>query len=99
MTLKEKIKKGARFLDKKVPKWWRKINTSTLDIDSCEDCILGQLFGYYENGIKELNLETGKNTDGMAFNNLNPGNPQQTNFWIDEILKRRKNGGLQTKKR
>jgi hypothetical protein len=51
---KEAAGKGAEFMDSYMPDWYKKIDLDDLDIDSCVDCILGQLFGNYETGIKEV---------------------------------------------
>lgn len=47
---------AAAFLDKNYSdKNWRyKINTDTLNMSSCKDCILGQLFGDYDEGYDKL---------------------------------------------
>lgn len=34
---------GAKFLDERVPGWYSLIDLTTLKMDSCEFCILGQL--------------------------------------------------------
>ncbi len=47
----ENVKRGAVLLDKERPGWRDEINLSTLDLaDGCF-CILGQVFGYYSDGV------------------------------------------------
>lgn len=47
--------RGAAFLDNTVRKDWRsKIDTDTLDISSSYNCILGQIFGSYHDGIDAI---------------------------------------------
>ena len=48
--------RGANLLDEKYPGWYKKINLDNLDITSCFRCILGQLYGSYENGIDILSM-------------------------------------------
>lgn len=38
---------GAAYLDRVLPKWHRKIDVHTLDINSTSKCVLGQLTGNY----------------------------------------------------
>jgi hypothetical protein len=47
MTLAEqKVASGVKVLDEKVPGWWKVIDLDTLKMDSCTNCMLGQLFGH-----------------------------------------------------
>lgn len=47
---------GATLLDKRVPKWYRGVNTERLDIGGGRNCILGQLFYRYDLGLQSLNI-------------------------------------------
>ena len=38
---------GAKWLDNTCPGWFRRINRAMLDIANCWDCVLGQLYGNY----------------------------------------------------
>lgn len=38
-----RVSNGARLLDRRVPGWWRVVNTRRLDTSSVRDCVLGQL--------------------------------------------------------
>ena len=52
------VANGIKLLDSKVLFNWREnINWVTLDILSPTDCILGQIFGNYLNGLLALELE------------------------------------------
>lgn len=44
-TLLERVEKGAGFLDRHYPGWWQHIDLGTLEIASCERCVLGQVYG------------------------------------------------------
>lgn len=41
----ERVEKGAGFLDRHYPGWWQHMNLGTLDIASCQECVLGQVYG------------------------------------------------------
>lgn len=45
------VRDGVAVLDKAVPNWFTRIDTETLDLDSSQACILGQLFGDYSEGM------------------------------------------------
>ena len=48
------VQKGARLLDERMPGWEGKINLLTLNIKDCHQCILGQLYGEYSEGLKRI---------------------------------------------
>lgn len=54
------VQEGAELLDRMHPDWAKRINLDTLKIESCNDCILGQLYGGYSKGKKELGLPFGE---------------------------------------
>lgn len=58
---------GVRFLDARVPEWREKVNWHRLDIGSYTMCILGQLFGNYDNAICVLGLYVHKNKVDLGF--------------------------------
>jgi hypothetical protein len=43
-TLSEPVCAGVRFLDERVPGWWNMIDTDTLDLASCDLCVLAQVY-------------------------------------------------------
>lgn len=49
-----RAKAGATLLDIVRPGWADEIDLSQLDLASCEGCVLGQLYGRYENGAAHL---------------------------------------------
>jgi hypothetical protein len=49
-----RVRRGAALLDQVRPGWWRKIATDRLAMDSCDACILGQLYGGYLRGFWDL---------------------------------------------
>lgn len=50
----DQVKKGAALLDKEVPDWRGRIDTFKLDIESWTQCVLGQVFGAYDEGLDQL---------------------------------------------
>lgn len=50
------VASGAKFLDAVEYGWANRINISTLEMYDGQRCILGQLFGGYEKGLKALSI-------------------------------------------
>ena len=72
--MKAAIKRGIKFLDEKVPNWRRAITPDELDLGSCELCILGQIYGDFDNGRLGLSLGLSKAEEyGLYYESLNPG--------------------------
>lgn len=57
--MKENVLRGIELLDRQVPGWRDRIDWDRLEMDSCYDCILGQLFDFYCTGLDELGLIAG----------------------------------------
>ena len=51
------IKNGIKLLNKKYPGWQEKIDIDTLNLKSCTECILGQLYSDFDNGRDHLGIE------------------------------------------
>lgn len=49
-----RAKAGALLLDLLQPGWADRIDTESLDLASCQVCVLGQLFGEYEYGAAKV---------------------------------------------
>lgn len=43
-SIAERVALGSAFLDRHFTGWWERIDLNILDIDSCEGCVLGQLW-------------------------------------------------------
>lgn len=52
--LRSRTQRGARLLDREAPGWWNRIEVGRLDLASCPLCVMGQLFGHYEQGLARL---------------------------------------------
>jgi hypothetical protein len=50
----ENVKRGAVLLDQERPGWRDEIDLATLDLSDGCSCILGQVFGYYSDGVWAL---------------------------------------------
>ena len=46
---KERVTKGHQWLDQNYPGWKEKIDLDTLELSSCLNCVLGQLYGHFDN--------------------------------------------------
>lgn len=55
-TVEERVASGAYMLDVHAPGWRDKIDLDRLNVRSCDDCILGQVFGEYTTGLIELGV-------------------------------------------
>lgn len=57
MNVQERVARGATLLDEHEPGWELKIDLGTLALESCYQCVLGQLFGHFDEGVEELFLD------------------------------------------
>ncbi len=55
-SVQERVDKGVQLLDFKCPGWRKKVYASKLDMSDILNCVLGQIFGYYYDGLNELEL-------------------------------------------
>lgn len=51
-----RVHRGAALLDLRRPGWAAKVALDRLAMDSCTECILGQLYGQYLHGRRKLGL-------------------------------------------
>jgi len=84
----ETATRGAQLLDKRVPGWAQRINLPALDMNSCNDCVLGQLYGDYGVGVDELGL-TQPALIGFDLGAGNCDYPALDAAWTTEIMARR----------
>lgn len=47
---------GMSLLDQQRPGWRSEIDLGTLDLGNCQVCVLGQIFGDYEDGLEALDI-------------------------------------------
>jgi hypothetical protein len=56
-TINERVQAGIALLDEKGPADWReRIDFATLNLQSRRNCVLGQIYGYYNDGLRELGV-------------------------------------------
>lgn len=71
------VAKAIELLDQIAPANWRdEVNIDTLDMDSGEECVLGQIYGDYNVGIaalREKAEEEGVSIDPDAFDAFDSG--------------------------
>jgi hypothetical protein len=59
-NLAQRVRAGVKLLDTMVDaRWAADINLDQFDIESQDSCILGQLFGDYDEGLHHLALQNG----------------------------------------
>lgn len=54
--VRTKAERGARFLDRRQPGWFLRVNTKNFNMEDGRHCVIGQLFGVFEFGRRELGL-------------------------------------------
>lgn len=54
--LQEHVARGTALLDARKPGWAFHIDLVTLDMTSCYQCVLGQLYGRYSEGLERLDI-------------------------------------------
>jgi len=58
----KEIEEGMKLLDEKEGLLWdQRIDTNHLMMDRCAYCILGQLYGWYSDGLESLELHESEN--------------------------------------
>lgn len=56
LPVKKRVEAGIELLDYKCLGWREILDPNTLDINSESDCVLGQLFGSYGDGVDALGI-------------------------------------------
>ena len=92
LTLKEareRVARGVKLLNEKKPGWKKKIDRERLDMSSCEDCILGQLFGSYRDGLYILKyahfLDNGFSLDSFILPDLKQDWQKLKRAWLEVL--------------
>lgn len=55
-AVRERVERGAAYLDDVDPGWYRRVNADTLELDDGKHCILGQLHGEFRLGLGRSHL-------------------------------------------
>jgi hypothetical protein len=56
LTIADRVARGVALLDTHLPDWHQQISVEFLDLASCSECVLGQLFGAFEAGVAALGI-------------------------------------------
>jgi hypothetical protein len=81
-----RIERGMTLLDEKAPGWEHRLDLRALDVGSCTQCVVGQLFGVRDNELLYL-----------GFQALGVERPREYGFSLDWTLGYRATyGGLTT---
>lgn len=80
------VKEAAKALDKLAPGWHKKIIISTLDMEDTHHCILGQVFGDFDKGMKLFSVSEHDNPNGDTIF----GWRAAVSVWEEEIEERNK---------
>ncbi len=97
------VTRGAALLDDAVKTglldagWEERIDTDTLRLSSCHDCVLGQLAGHYATGMSSLfdGLDTDDINHASEYGFNVPLDDSKADYapltkaWVDEIQSRR----------
>lgn len=51
-----RVARGVALLDERVPGWVNLVNPLGLNIESTEQCVLGQIYGQYNEGVDALDI-------------------------------------------
>lgn len=79
-----RIEQGMALLDEKVPGWEYRLDLRTLDVNSCTQCVVGQLFGIHNSDLLYLGYQA-----------LGVESPRQYGFSLDwDLSYRATYGGL-----
>lgn len=54
----QRVRRGAAYLDDVDPGWFRRVHAATLELDSGNACVLGQLHGDFRVGLVRAHLLT-----------------------------------------
>lgn len=90
MSVEDRVAAGVALLDERDPGWAQRLpRLSRLAIGSAENCVLGQLYGYFYNGWTRLRI-SGPDTEAYGFAEWDRGKVGRCNAaWRRAILERR----------
>ena len=82
-----RAQKGAAFLDRVLPDWASRVNPAAIRIESTTECVLGQIYGRFSEGVNALGISFGQsarygfNRPRFLFQRLNRA-------WAAEVRRR-----------
>lgn len=57
-NVRERVQRGAEYLDEMDPGWHRRVNANTLELEDGQHCVLGQLHGEFRLGLGRSHVLT-----------------------------------------
>jgi hypothetical protein len=66
-NVRGRVGRGAELLDRRIPAWAWEIDVKRLNLAYTEECILGQVYGHYEDGCHDLGITTGRQSCRHGF--------------------------------
>lgn len=87
ISMNASVGAGAALLDLEHKGWKDKIDCNTLRMDHESNCIIGQLYGDYFDGLHKLNIGWYGRFD-LGFNAV-ANIPQLEQLWIEQINARK----------
>ena len=88
-TIEKRVEAGVAFLNVVKPNWLKKIDVEKLDLGNKKVCMLGELYGYYDDGISTLGLENKTSATNLGFYGSKRGYKVLTAAWKNKIAKLR----------
>jgi hypothetical protein len=91
------VLRGLKLLDKKMPGWADKIDLATLEMESCDWCVIGQLFGQtewaglaYNDGLAVLGIADKGEEFGFDLMDYFDGQARENwnTYWRDAVISR-----------
>jgi hypothetical protein len=55
-VIRPEVQAGVTLLDERVPGWRGRIDVDDLDLSSKRECVLGQLYGHFQEGVQQLGI-------------------------------------------
>lgn len=52
----DRVSRGAELLDREQPEWAGRISLDDLHMRDCDECVLGQIFGDFTEGVDVLGI-------------------------------------------
>lgn len=57
ISIEQRVTNGAKLLDEHEPRWFTMVELEVFNITSTSSCILGQVYGTFSAGTRELDIE------------------------------------------
>lgn len=81
------VEEAAKILDMTKPNWEKKIDFSKLTMSNCSNCILGQIFGHYDYGMRIFDVSGSYNIGHYLLDRIF-GSHAKLADWTIEVNKR-----------